>query len=228
VTARAPKGLALFRAATDRRLYLDLLAEQIGKRLWSLRTYCLMTTHVHLLVLTPETNLGLGMKALHERFVRFMHRDYAGHGHLFGDRFGNRLVLDDGHEFACLRYIARNPVAAGLCAAADEWEWSGHRALAGLTEPPPWLDLPAVRATIGATDYQALVATTDARLMNELAAHLPDTWIAHAVDDHHIPITHIAAALDIHVATAYRRLSAAREKRDSPPVRSHANGGTVP
>ena len=37
------------------------------------------------------------------------------------------------------RYIARNPVEAGLCRVAREWAWSSH---AGLLEgtAPPWVD----------------------------------------------------------------------------------------
>ncbi len=61
VTARAPKGLALFREVRDRSLYIDLLASEVAQRDWSLRTFCLMGNHVHLLVVTPRPDLGLGI-----------------------------------------------------------------------------------------------------------------------------------------------------------------------
>jgi REP element-mobilizing transposase RayT len=228
VTARAPKGLALFRAAADRRRYLALLAAEVSEREWSLRTYCLMGNHIHLLVQTPKPDLGKGMKVIHETYVRLMHRHYQGHGHLFGDRFHNTPVLNSDHEVACLRYIARNPVAAGLCPSPDGWEWSAHRALAGLMTPPAFLDVAAVRATLGIAGYRTLVATPDHLLLDELSAQHPDTWIARAVDDHCLPISSVAKFLNIHLSSAYRHLRTAREKRDSPLIRAGANEGTVP
>ena len=98
VTARAPKGLVLFHADADRHHYLDLLAATVTRRDWSLRTYCLMSNHIHLLVHVPEDDLSLGMKRVHETFARDVHRTYDSHGHVFGDRYANRLVLTDHHD----------------------------------------------------------------------------------------------------------------------------------
>src|SRR5215213_4572053 len=108
VTAKSPSGRLLFREASDRRRYLVLLAEQLRERAWELLTYCLMTNHLHLLVLTPQPDLGDGIKAIHERFAREMNRTYDGWGHLFGRRFHNEVVQTDAHLHGCLRYIARN------------------------------------------------------------------------------------------------------------------------
>jgi hypothetical protein len=38
-------------------------------------------------------------------------------------------VLSDTYFAQLLRYVARNPVAARLCATPEAWPWSGHRAL---------------------------------------------------------------------------------------------------
>jgi putative transposase len=44
---------------------------------------------------------------------------------------------------AC-RYVALNPVRAGLCNDPAEWPWGSYRALAGLERPPDFLDVKAV------------------------------------------------------------------------------------
>ena len=36
-------------------------------------------------------------------------------------------------------YIAHNPVAAGLTAAAAAWRWGSHAAMTGVEELPSWL-----------------------------------------------------------------------------------------
>ncbi len=228
VTARAPKGLVLFRCDADRRHYLDLLASEVAARDWSLRTYCLMDTHVHLLIQTPEADLGAGMKCIHETFATYLHRTYATHGHVFGDRFHNVLVLDDHHYFACLRYIARNPVVAGLCATAADWPWSAHNALTATIRPPTFLDLAPTHDLLGVTGYTNMVATDDSRLLDDLARTHPSDWMVRAVDEHRFPVALIAAHLGLHPATVYRRLSKQRENGDSPLSRADANEGTVP
>ena len=44
------------------------------------------------------------------------------------------------------RYIALNPVTAGLCAAPSAWAWSAHGALAGVRQPSSWLAVDEARS----------------------------------------------------------------------------------
>lgn len=216
ITARAPKGLVLFRADADRRHYLDLLAAEVQRRLWSLRTYCLMGNHLHLLVRTPEADLSVGIKRVHETFARDLHRTYETHGHVFGSRFRNGLVLTDDHYLACLRYIARNPVDAGLCNRAEDWPWSAHRALAGLEPPPRYLDPTPTYDALGPTGYIGMVNTDNATVIEDLARVHPSDWMARAVDDHFIPVPVVAAHLGVGRTATYHSLAQHRDRRASP------------
>lgn len=40
-----------------------------------------------------------------------------------------------------IRYVALNPVRAGMVDAAGAWAWSSDRATRGLSSPPDWLDV---------------------------------------------------------------------------------------
>jgi REP element-mobilizing transposase RayT len=219
VTAKAPWGRVLFIDDDDRVRYLALLAKEVARRRWKALTYCQMTNHVHLLIQTPEPNLGAGMKALHERFAVDLNRRHRQHGHVFGARFDNRVVESDGHLLGCFRYIARNPVEAGMCSSPIEWAWSGHGALTGLSEPAGGIDVMAAMEwfgpSIGAARiaYQQLVAPTTGTLLDELARKEPDTWLAAAVDDFCMPLDELIERLGVHPATAHRRLAAARARR---------------
>jgi REP element-mobilizing transposase RayT len=216
VTARTPKGLLLFKVPADRLLYLTLLADVAVELDWSIRTYCLMGTHIHLVVVTPSTDLGAGIKVIHETFVRMMHDRHGTYGPLL-QNYKNKLVTTIDHELACLRYVARNPVKDGFCASPADWEWSAHRALAGLSAPPDFLDVAAVRRTIDPASYVRVAETSDLRLLDQLAAAKPDTWLAAAADDHLIRVPTIAAHLGVSLATTYRRLGEAREKKGNLP-----------
>ena len=219
VTAKTPYGRVLFIDDHDRHRYLELLAKEVQRRGWKVLTYCQMTNHVHLLVLTPEPDLGVGMKAMHERFATDVNRRHGQHGHVFGARFANRLVRSDRHLHGCFRYIARNPVEAGICDTPLAWRWSGHGALVGLTEAAGGIDVPTALERFGSNTgaariaYQQLVAPTTDVLIDELARSEPSTWLATAVDDFGMQIGDLAERLRVHPVTAARRLGRARARR---------------
>lgn len=81
----------------------------------------------------------------------------------------------DAYLLALCRYDERNPVAAGMVATVGQWPWSSHRAHAGETVTPPWLDSDGLhgyllgRSVVDGRDreraarrYAALVAVTQA------------------------------------------------------------------
>jgi putative transposase len=120
-------------------MYLAILAATVREVNWRLLSYCLMNNHLHLLVETPDANLGIGVQRLHGRYGRKFNDRHGRVGHVFQGRFGNELVLDDEQFWTVARYIARNPVEAGLCRVAHEWRWSSHRGVIDGTAPE-WVD----------------------------------------------------------------------------------------
>jgi putative transposase len=144
VTARGNGRQTVFRDVADRRTFLRLLHEVIERFDWEVLTYCLMSNHVHLLVMTPKPNLGAGMQRLNGRYAQRFNNRHRRTGHVWQGRYHSTLVERDAHLLETIRYIARNPVRSGLCERAEEWRWSAHRALAGL-EPAGFV---AVRRTL--------------------------------------------------------------------------------
>ena len=49
-------------------------------------------------------------------------------------------MSNSGYLLALCRYVERNPVAAGMVAAAGDWPWSSYRAHVGAAPTPDWLD----------------------------------------------------------------------------------------
>ena len=106
-----------------------------------------MTNHVHLLVKTIEPSLGTGMQELHGRYAQEFNFRHERRGHLFQSRYGSTRIEDDVQMLAVTRYIARNPVEAGLCANPGDWPWTDCRgALATLegsgagSDPLSWAE----------------------------------------------------------------------------------------
>jgi REP element-mobilizing transposase RayT len=140
VYARGNERQMLFRDEADRQLYVRLLAVAVERMGWRLIAYCLMGNHVHLIVETTEGNLGAGMQYLHSRYAMAFNKRYGRIGHLFHRPYGSTVIEDDVHACMTVRYVARNPVEAGLCDRPEDWAWSSVRAtLEG--RAPAWVDV---------------------------------------------------------------------------------------
>ena len=141
VATRAVDAVLAYRESNDRLDFLDLLWTTIETYEWRCQSYCLMGTHYHLIVQTPSANLAAGMQMLNGRYAQRFNWRHGRHGHLFGGRFMSVLIQDDAHLIAAHRYVARNPVRAGICADPAAWRWSSFRAVIGLVAPPMFLDV---------------------------------------------------------------------------------------
>jgi putative transposase len=104
--------------------HLTLLGVAVRARHWRCLAYCLMSNHLHLLIETPRANLGVGMAWLHGGYARWFNRRHGRTGHVFERRYGSVRIHTDAQLWVVLRYIAMNPVEAGLCARPEEWRWS--------------------------------------------------------------------------------------------------------
>lgn len=141
VGARGNDGKAVFVSDEDRRRFLALLGHVVDRYGWRLYAYCLMDNHYHLALSTPEPNLGVGMGRLNQLYVQWFNHRHDRTGHLFARRYWSTVLESDAHMVAVIRYIATNPVRAGLCERPRDWPWSSAPATAGLVPTPPFLDV---------------------------------------------------------------------------------------
>ena len=66
-------------------------------------------------------------------------RRHSGKGHSFESRYGSSLIADERHLLAAVRYIAQNPVRAGLTSSPLGWRWSSYAPTIGVRPCPPFL-----------------------------------------------------------------------------------------
>jgi putative transposase len=83
-----------------------------------------MTNHYHLIVHTPTESLALGMQRLNGTYARRFNGRHGFEGHLFERRYDARYVDSERQLQATVRYVAMNPVRAGLCESPADWQWS--------------------------------------------------------------------------------------------------------
>jgi REP element-mobilizing transposase RayT len=141
VSAQANRSEALFFGVDDFRIFHYLLCYTSDRHEWQVHSWCYMTTHYHLLLTTPNGDLARGMHRLNSRYAHWFNDTYGEKGHVFRRRYNPVLVETDKHLRSCYRYIARNPVKAGICTKPAEWRWSSYGWLFGSTLWKP--DLPS-------------------------------------------------------------------------------------
>jgi len=126
VTARINRGEKIFLAQEDRELFMDILKRTKKKFNFSIKNFCIMGNHVHLLIRPgPGVSLSKVMQWLLGVFAQLWNKKHNKSGHLWGDRFFSRIImgfLDFLHVFL---YINYNPVMAGIAEQPEEWMYGG-------------------------------------------------------------------------------------------------------
>lgn len=110
--------------------YFEYLMIRAGSRIpMRVLAWCLMPNHFHI-VLRPheDGDLGRWMHWLLTSHVQRHRRRHATTGHIWQGRYKAPPIQQDRHLLVVLRYVERNPLAAGLVKRAREWPWSSLRA----------------------------------------------------------------------------------------------------
>ena len=124
---RANARVQIFDNNKDYKIFEDILAEAVGRFDMRLLAYCIMPNHWHL-VLRPKQDGDLSkfMGWLTNTHTRRWHtiKKTIGEGHLYQGRYKSFLCQTDDYLLSLIRYVERNAKKAGLCDAAENWEWS--------------------------------------------------------------------------------------------------------
>ena len=139
VTQRGNARQFLLAAESEKAVYLELLQKYLELYQVSLLGYCLMSNHVHLILLPEEADaLALALKQTHGRYASFWNATHGCSGHVWQGRFYS-CPLDEAHLWMALRYTERNPVRARLVDKPQDWKWSSAAVHCGALEVPAWV-----------------------------------------------------------------------------------------
>ena len=127
VIQRGNRRQDVFFKDSDRNEYLRLLKEQslkYGLKIWS---YCLMSNHIHLIVVPRDKNsLAQAVGETHRRYTRMINFRERWRGYLWQGRCQS-FPLHYSYAFACICYVERNPVRAKIVKKAEDYQWSSAR-----------------------------------------------------------------------------------------------------
>lgn len=141
VTQRGNARQFILASEAERLVYLDLLRQYSCLHQLSVLGYCLMSNHIHLIVIPRQTEaLAMALKHTHGRYAAYWNVRHKSCGHVWQGRYYS-CPLDAPHLWAALRYAELNPVRAGLVAHLEAWAWSSAAAHSGTAPPEVGLDM---------------------------------------------------------------------------------------
>lgn len=135
--------------------YAELTGARIYHWVW-------MTTHFHMLVEISYAKLRAFAGTLQQTYAQDFHRRHGTSGIFWEGRFKSKPVEIGEYLMRCGRYIERNPVRAGMVAAAEQFPWSSARFYVtgksdGLTTANPYIG--AQKKGFDREDYRAILAS---------------------------------------------------------------------
>lgn len=145
VVVRGVGRQRIFEDDADRRAFVDLLFSAARKQGVDVPAWCLMDNHVHMLLTADLDCVSKAMRSLETQYAQLFNSTHGHVGHVFQGRFKSVPVEDDPQLMAAVRYIHRNPVAAGLARDCGDWRWSSYLSYA----KEPWDDADCVRGAFG-------------------------------------------------------------------------------
>jgi putative transposase len=128
ITARGNERKAIFFTPADYKKFKQYLKEAKQKYRYIIHSYVLMRNHYHLLMETPEANLGKIMHYINSSYTTYINIKRKRSGHLFQGRYKSIVIDKDNYLLELSRYIHLNPVRAGIVEKPEDYEQSSYRA----------------------------------------------------------------------------------------------------
>ena len=114
VTQRGNARQFLLASDAERLVYLDLFRAAVQLEGLSVLGFCLMSSHVHLVVVPPRAEaLAVALKSTHGRYAAYWNAAHASSGHVWQGRFYS-CPLDEGHLWQALHGIGLEIVSGTI------------------------------------------------------------------------------------------------------------------
>lgn len=126
VTARGNDRKKIFFTQRDYTRFKEYLAQAQERFGCVLHAYVLMGNHYHLLVETPEANLGQVMHYLNGSYTTYINVKRKRSGHLFQGRYKSIVIDKDSYLLTLSRYIHLNPVSANITQRSEDYPHSSY------------------------------------------------------------------------------------------------------
>jgi len=146
-----------------KRIFLALLQKYAPRHGILFRSYCLMGTHPHVVVVATrgQAEFSRFWRVVNQLFARWYNQQQESRrGQVVTQRMKSPLIQPDAngrHVLTVMRYGDLNPVRAGMVRSPKDYAWSSYRHYA-FGEPNPLIDDEPEYLALGRTPAQRRLA----------------------------------------------------------------------
>lgn len=155
----------IFRDDGDKAKLLEIVMEAREEFDFKLFAYVIMDNHYHFLVQTLNIPISRIMHYINMRYALAYNRKHQRLGHVFENRYKSILVQDNSYFITLIKYIHKNPVAAGMATSMEEYRWTSdifyRRNMDSLVDIDEFLDLLARERPQAIREYIRLMDEKD-------------------------------------------------------------------
>ena len=174
------------------RLFLAGLARRVRAGVIEVHAYCLMGTHYHLLVRSPEGRLAEAMQSIQLGYSRYFNRSRKRDGSLVRGRYRSKPVQSYAYRRALVAYIDGNPVEARLVDRAELYPYGSAFHYCGRRSGPAWLERSWIEGEVeratsslgySPASYGRVFGPSSAALRHIVEARIEGAWLRDPLDD---------------------------------------------
>jgi REP element-mobilizing transposase RayT len=121
---RGVNRVEVFSDDFDKEKFLQIVCKACRVYGVMLHEYCLMDNHYHLLIENSQENLSLFMRQINANYAIYYNKKTKRTGHLWQGRYSSWYILGDDYLYRTIKYIAFNPIEAGMVENVREYPFT--------------------------------------------------------------------------------------------------------
>lgn len=130
-----PMRFSVYYETIEKGLNIQVFQKENSPKLVDLIAYCLMPTHIHLLLCQLiDDGISFFMKDMLNSYSRYFNVKYDRKGPLWQGRFKSILIEADEQLLHLTRYIHLNPTSDSLVDKPEKWRYSSYHEYIGSTD----------------------------------------------------------------------------------------------
>ncbi|MBN1594770.1 transposase [candidate division FCPU426 bacterium] len=128
ITTRTNGKKLFMKKKSDHKALCRCILKLLSKHNIICHAFTPMTNHFHMIIYIENhsSDLSQFMCELKTAYAKYYNHKYNMSGHFWGDRFKSTIIEAEKYLLACMRYIDRNPVKAGLVSMPGDWHYSSY------------------------------------------------------------------------------------------------------
>lgn len=107
----------------DKAQFVDIIRVTLAALPCNLLYYVLMDNHFHLILEMTSDPIDVIMQRISMTYSKYYNKKYSRSGSVYGERYRSYPISDRAYLIQLIRYIANNPVKAGIVTQLSDYRW---------------------------------------------------------------------------------------------------------